>query len=624
MEAAGLAVGVLSIAGLFTSCIENFDLVVRGKSFGEDFDLLCTQLSLQQARLVIWGESLSLVPSPYSPRRSPYDHALRQPPIKEPIEAALNHLLNLLNRADAIAERYVVEDVDREQRQDLVDSKGMMVFRETFDRFKRRIRKQQQQSSKWKVTRWAVHDFGRFKELVENVTKILDSLESITTSLGVLARQRALLSVEIESLSDHSSVALLQRVGASPDAPASLRSASDAASIRLTVLTSSSRSWHTARSHLTDDPIKANREHYVPQAPLNADHNDGRITYPLRTTSYKAPDGKPLGVNVASKDSELYSIPEDIPQHERWMHYLISRHGKPPEPSTFSSRQALQYGKALEEIKDADDQKSSLGAPRLAQLADQHVSLARRLFVELRNIRRAKIPYISAAPVGDALDRLLASIEGPPGTPYEGGIFWITVLIINGKPPLFRFMTRVYHPNIDHTGKICADYETWWRDSTRLNATARSNGLRQLPWFSEGMTGHCSLGALLVALCGLLSSPNLEDPLVPEIAEKYLTDHEGYCEAARKYTIKYASTQAQPNDEELVFPTEGHSTIEPYFPPTYQPKTGDGSLAPRSSRSGSNAQLMDLYNLSEPDLKISMTALSTHAPWAEEEESVNV
>jgi hypothetical protein len=43
-EAVGLALGVIGLAGLFTSCIENFDIVVRAKGFGEDFDLLCTQV----------------------------------------------------------------------------------------------------------------------------------------------------------------------------------------------------------------------------------------------------------------------------------------------------------------------------------------------------------------------------------------------------------------------------------------------------------------------------------------------------------------------------------------------------------------------------------------------------
>ena len=43
-EPVGLALGVLGIAGLFASCIENFDIVVRARDFGEEFDLLCTQV----------------------------------------------------------------------------------------------------------------------------------------------------------------------------------------------------------------------------------------------------------------------------------------------------------------------------------------------------------------------------------------------------------------------------------------------------------------------------------------------------------------------------------------------------------------------------------------------------
>lgn len=48
MEAAGLAIGVVGIASLFTTCIEAFDIVVRAREFGREFDLLCTQVSLPQ------------------------------------------------------------------------------------------------------------------------------------------------------------------------------------------------------------------------------------------------------------------------------------------------------------------------------------------------------------------------------------------------------------------------------------------------------------------------------------------------------------------------------------------------------------------------------------------------
>jgi hypothetical protein len=42
MDPVGVAFGALAITGLFKSCVENFDIVVRARSFSEEFDLLCT------------------------------------------------------------------------------------------------------------------------------------------------------------------------------------------------------------------------------------------------------------------------------------------------------------------------------------------------------------------------------------------------------------------------------------------------------------------------------------------------------------------------------------------------------------------------------------------------------
>lgn len=38
---AGLALGAVSVAALFTTCIECFDIVVAGKNFSEDYEQLC-------------------------------------------------------------------------------------------------------------------------------------------------------------------------------------------------------------------------------------------------------------------------------------------------------------------------------------------------------------------------------------------------------------------------------------------------------------------------------------------------------------------------------------------------------------------------------------------------------
>ncbi|KAM5358996.1 hypothetical protein ACJZ2D_014821 [Fusarium nematophilum] len=137
-----------------------------------------------------------------------------------------------------------------------------MIFRERFESFKARIRKNQKTKSNWRVTRWAIHDSARFRATIGNIKDLMDGLETITSTLGVLERQQALLSEEVESISDTRSLLLLQEVASSHETSPSLRIVSDAASIRLSItdrrslstdgnkskITGSSRSYYTAPS----------------------------------------------------------------------------------------------------------------------------------------------------------------------------------------------------------------------------------------------------------------------------------------------------------------------------------------------------------------------------------------
>lgn len=58
---AGLALSTISVAALFTSCIDSFNIVAASAKFGHDYELLCTALGIQKLRLFLWGESVGLV-----------------------------------------------------------------------------------------------------------------------------------------------------------------------------------------------------------------------------------------------------------------------------------------------------------------------------------------------------------------------------------------------------------------------------------------------------------------------------------------------------------------------------------------------------------------------------------
>jgi hypothetical protein len=58
MEPVGLAVGVLGLAGLFSSCLEAVDKIQDYKSFAEDSQTLNAQLKAERLRFELWGQQV--------------------------------------------------------------------------------------------------------------------------------------------------------------------------------------------------------------------------------------------------------------------------------------------------------------------------------------------------------------------------------------------------------------------------------------------------------------------------------------------------------------------------------------------------------------------------------------
>jgi ubiquitin-conjugating enzyme (huntingtin interacting protein 2) len=88
-------------------------------------------------------------------------------------------------------------------------------------------------------------------------------------------------------------------------------------------------------------------------------------------------------------------------------------------------------------------------------------SVGSRLTKELSEISKDdKTSGVKAVVVDEKNNRhLKGTIQGPTGTPYEGGVWEISIDIPKQypfEPPKMKFITKIWHPNISsQTGAIC-------------------------------------------------------------------------------------------------------------------------------------------------------------------------
>ena len=83
-----------------------------------------------------------------------------------------------------------------------------------------------------------------------------------------------------------------------------------------------------------------------------------------------------------------------------------------------------------------------------------------RIIKETKNLKKDPVKGILVQPVENNPRYFNVVIDGPLGSPYEGGHFKLQLYLPEEYPmvpPKCLFMTKIYHPNIDFLGRICLD-----------------------------------------------------------------------------------------------------------------------------------------------------------------------
>ncbi|KIZ04455.1 ubiquitin-conjugating enzyme E2 D/E [Monoraphidium neglectum] len=145
---------------------------------------------------------------------------------------------------------------------------------------------------------------------------------------------------------------------------------------------------------------------------------------------------------------------------------------------------------------------------------------AKRINKELAEIALDPPPGCSAGPKDDNIYEWVATIQGPQGSPYANGLFFLDIHFPSSypfQPPKVTFRTRIYHCNINSTGGICLDI------------------------LKDQWSPALTVSKVLLSICSLLTDANPNDPLVGSIAQQLLTDKAAHDKTAAEWTKRYAS-----------------------------------------------------------------------------------
>lgn len=148
------------------------------------------------------------------------------------------------------------------------------------------------------------------------------------------------------------------------------------------------------------------------------------------------------------------------------------------------------------------------------------MAVSRRILREIETLTQGSAPGIEAKPHPENLRYFDVSIAGPAGSPYEGGIFKLELFLTEEYPmsaPKVRFLTKLYHPNVDKLGRICLSILK-----------------------PEGWSPALQISAVLLSIQALLTDPNPDDPLDTRVAEQWKTDQAAAHAEARRWTKLHA------------------------------------------------------------------------------------
>eukprot|EP00917_Polyrhabdina_sp_WS-2016_P022031 GHVP01047691.1.p1 GENE.GHVP01047691.1~~GHVP01047691.1.p1 ORF type:complete len:164 (+),score=30.62 GHVP01047691.1:129-620(+) len=122
-------------------------------------------------------------------------------------------------------------------------------------------------------------------------------------------------------------------------------------------------------------------------------------------------------------------------------------------------------------------------------------------------------------------------LYGPPGTPYEGGVFNTFLDFpedFPNSPPVMRFDRDIWHPNVYPDGTVCIS----------ILHPAGLDAFNEFETAEERWRPVLGVESVLISVVSLLGDPNIESPAHIDAANHMKLDPIGWKQKCRKIAEK--------------------------------------------------------------------------------------
>ena len=203
-EAAGLAIGAVSMLTVFENIFNLFGILADSRKFGHDYKVLETKFDFEKT-LLQWIDRVGLL-------GPDYDRRLDDPRTKSLIEETLAGIKLLLDDTSELRERYGLVEVTKSTTDGTVarnrppapkaSDHRFEDFIEKFARLKVQILDYNKRTPFSKKVRWVIRDKPKFKELLQELDDFITKLNCIIPARDDRSYRQVMADEDLKTIQD--------------------------------------------------------------------------------------------------------------------------------------------------------------------------------------------------------------------------------------------------------------------------------------------------------------------------------------------------------------------------------------------------------------------------------------